>query len=91
MERCSRRIAPTKCVEAQPLNQVITGDSNSELGYAIGKASQQAASSGKIIFVYSSTGLLWMTDQIPPDGCERVAKCWPGGRKELKRIVATNA
>lgn len=67
------------------IKELITIDYDSELGFAIGKASQKAKETDKKIRVYSRGGYLWMYD-YPVDCTELVAVCWPGGRMELKRL-----
>jgi hypothetical protein len=67
------------------LKELITSDDDSELGFALGKALQKAAETGKKIRIYSRMGYLWMTD-YPMDCTTLVAVCWPGGRCELKRL-----
>jgi hypothetical protein len=64
---------------------VITIDSEKELGFAIGKASQRAKQTGNIVWVYSKDLFFWMTEGKPPENAERVAKCYPGGRNILMR------
>ncbi len=68
------------------IDVAICEDIEGELGYAIGKTSQKSHETGKVLWVYSDGVLLYMTDKYPEKSI--VAKCYPGGRKELKRCLA---
>ena len=67
------------------MNQSITSDAPSEIGFALGKASQKAKETGNLIWLYSDGNLFYMSDEYPDKPLEVVGKCYPGGRIELKR------
>ena len=72
------------------MNQVICGNSDCEVDYALRKASKRAVEDGCVIWVYDSFGMFYMTDAYPPQGSDVIARCLPGGRIELKRKRAND-
>jgi hypothetical protein len=57
---------------------------------AISDASARAKERGCIMYVVEEPSLYHVTPIYPEDRKKLLAKCWPGGRKELK-FVPQNA
>jgi hypothetical protein len=63
----------------------ITVDEPSELFHAVGKAAGYAVSSGQMVWLYSDGIMFYASFHYPPEGKEKVALCYPGGRNVLYR------
>lgn len=67
---------------------IICEDCSQELAHALTAASQAAKAAGKPFYIFSQQGFLWLASHYPdvPRG-DLVAKCYPGGRNELRRVL----